>query len=127
MQITLLHCCDSIVLLNRAFIAWEENITVDQTREHEERLLLVDYKDKLQFEGTVLPDPFSLNNWIGERDGMVQWPQLYFTDITDYLRNRTPDVLYHRLCNEYKEGKAYRLVHLGGYSVLPLFNFLIFI
>jgi len=91
-------------------VAWEEKICVDVDREDEERRRLIEYKSKLVYNNTVLPDPFTLtdNDWVGEEDGIGQWPLLFFTDITDYLRCRTPAELRHRLCNEYKEGKAYR-------------------
>ena len=61
-------------------------------------------------EGTTLPDPFTLKEgWLPESE-CEHWPSLYFSDIVEYLRLRTPRELYHRLCNEYKQGKAYRQV-----------------
>ncbi|XP_030832593.1 uncharacterized protein LOC594793 isoform X2 [Strongylocentrotus purpuratus] len=44
---------------------------------------------------------------------MCRWPKLYFTDISEYLRLKTPQELYYRLCNEYKQGKAYRYFTSG--------------
>jgi hypothetical protein len=75
-------------------------------------MLLEDYKRKLIVDGIVLPDPFTISEkeWIGEQLGMSRWPQVFFCDITDYLKSLTPAELYTRLCNEYKEGKAYRYV-----------------
>ena len=61
-------------------------------------------------KSTILPDPFTLDDgWLGE-EGRENWPSLYFSDIADLLSITTPTELYHRLCNEYKQGKAYRFV-----------------
>jgi len=90
-------------------VAWEEGIAIDLDLEHQQRQLLAEYKNKLTAKGTVLPDPLSVKDgWLTEQQGMPYWPQLYFSDITEYLRHQTPADLYHRVCNEYKEGKAYR-------------------
>ena len=98
----------SWVIFLRCFIAWEENAAVDPDREHRQRISLEQYKGKLCVRRLVLPDPFTLaDGWCGE-DNKAVWPSLYFTDIADYLRPKTPYELYHRLCNEYKQGKGYR-------------------
>jgi len=59
--------------------------------------------------GTILLDPFTLKemDWQGE-SACINWPSLYFINISTYLKMKTEDVLYHRLCDEYKEGKTYR-------------------
>ena len=81
---------------------------VDHEQEHKERLNLYDYKSRLIVQGQVLPDPFTLEDgWLGEVS-MTQWPSLYFVDIVNYLKIKTATELYNRLCNEYKQGKAYR-------------------
>ena len=93
----------------RALVAWEEGIDVDTKREHLERANLAEYKAKLLYGSIVLPDPTSLKEgWLDELS-CTQWPSLYFVDIADYLRMQIPTELYHRLCNQYKQGKAYRL------------------
>lgn len=91
----------------RAFIAWEKGIPIDPTKEQAQRSNLEEYRAKLKIEDVVLPDPFTINGWLDE-SAMCRWPKLYFTDISEYLRLKTPQELYYRLCNEYKQGKAYR-------------------
>ena len=87
-------------------MAWEENIPIESTSEHQERLNLREYQAMLLMENTTIP--FTLKDgWMGE-DAMTKWPSLYFSDITDYLKLRTSSELYQKLCNEYKLGKAYR-------------------
>ena len=94
----------------RAFIAWEDKVCIDPDQEHAERKNLADYKGRLVFGETVLPDPFSLDSgWFGESN-CCMWPNVYFWDIANYLRMKTAAELYHRLCNEYKQGKAYRYI-----------------
>jgi len=68
-----------------------------------------EYKSKLFIRETVIPDPLTLKDgWLEEKEAMQCWPQLYFCDITEYLRLQSPAELYQRVCTEYKEGKAYR-------------------
>lgn len=82
---------------------------MDEKAEQVELRLLDEYKRKLQVDGEILPDPFSLSTgWKGEKLGMNLWPSIYVTDISQYLGCETPKNVIHRLLNEYKEGKAYR-------------------
>ena len=93
---------------NRAFIAWEDKVTANPSEEHLLRCNMKDYKEKLSHECFTIPDPFTLREgWFNE-ESKSEWPSIYFHDICDYLRLTTPRELYHRLCNEYKQGKAYR-------------------
>ena len=104
-------------LVARVFAAHEQNYPVAE--DSSERLA----KSKLEFErllatlDNVLPDPLSLKDgWIGEIEGMKQWPQILLSDIALYIMKDHPgnDVtLQKRLLNEYKEGKAYRLYEQG--------------
>ena len=99
----------------RAFVAWEEGAIEDLEAENKERLLKKEYQSKLVFEDAVIPDPFSLKSgWVGETtEGLGKWPPLYFHDISEYLKSNCSDNLYHRLVNEYKEGKAFRYFACG--------------
>jgi len=90
----------------RAFFAWVSDIQVDLSVEQSIRGNLNEYKELLRMQdGTILPDPFTLKemDWLGE-SACVKWPRLYFIDISTYLKMKTADGLYHRLCNEYKQG-----------------------
>ena len=91
----------------RAFIAWEDQIAVDPKEEHTVRASLEEYKSRLLVGSQVLPDPFTLKEWLNEQ-GRQNWSSLYFSDIAAYLKMKTPTELYNRLINEYKQGKSYR-------------------
>lgn len=101
-------------LAARAFIAWEQNIEVDITKEKLERQNLQEYKWKLTINNKVtIQDPYTIKTgWLGE-SAMEFWPSLYFQDICEYLRLTTPRELYFRLINEYKQGKGYRYYSSG--------------
>ena len=64
-------------------------------------------------DGRTLPDPFSglKEGWVGEEGGITQWPPVYLTDISDYLRRHEHDIsttsLRKRLLTDYKDQKAY--------------------
>ena len=106
-----------IFICNRAFIAWEDQIPVNGDSEHKQRANLVEYMRRLAIDDRVLPDPFSLHDgWTGE-ENMKLWPNLYFHDIAEYLRIKTPSELFHKLCNEYKQGKAFRYIIILSLSV----------
>ena len=96
-------------------MAWEEGALEDLEAVNKERVLSQEYQAKLVVGGAVLPDPFSIKSgWTGETtEGMAKWPPLYFHDISEYLQSCNSDNLYHRLVNEYKEGKAYRYFACG--------------
>ena len=69
----------------RAYSLYEEGIHVNQEREHVERTLFAEYKQKLNIEDKTIPDPIELKvGWIKEENGMEQWTILYFYDIGRY-------------------------------------------
>ena len=94
----------------RAFGLYEENVQVDPEREHIEKAVLQEYKQKLNIHGNIIPDPIDLKSgWINEKNGMKKWPRLYFSDISRfYSFVLGKDNLIHRLECEYKQGRAYR-------------------
>ena len=56
------------------------------------------------------------NSWVGEPNGMTEWPPILLSDITLYVTKDHPgnDILLRkRLLNEYQEAKAYRLYSEG--------------
>ncbi|XP_047138939.1 uncharacterized protein LOC124814890 [Hydra vulgaris] len=72
-------------LAARAFAAYEEGAEVDPEKEHIEKSILHEYKQKLQIENEVLPDPIDLKTgWFNEKDGVELWPHLYFSDISRF-------------------------------------------
>ena len=72
--------------------------------------MLQEYKQKLNIQGNVIPDPFDLKSGcVNEKSGMKKWPRLYFSDISRfYSFILDKDSLIHRLEYKYKQGKAYR-------------------
>ena len=66
--------------------------------------------------GSSLPDPSTMKDWLRESDAITSWPRIFLSDITVFLMEDHPgkDVALHeRVLNEYKEGKAYRLYESG--------------
>ncbi len=101
----------SAELAARAFVCWEQKIPANESQEHRLRRDLNSYAQKLVINGTVIPDPFTIaNGWLDESLSKTMWPPVFITDIADFLRLRSSSDLINRLCNEYKQGKAYRLV-----------------
>ena len=67
---------DFLLLLFRAFGLYEENVQVDPEREHIERTVLQEYKQKLNIQENIIPDPIDLKSgWINEKNGMKKWPR----------------------------------------------------
>ena len=67
---------DFLLLLFRAFGLYEENVQVDPEREHIERTVLQEYKQKLNIQENIIPDPIDLKSgWISEKNGMKKWPR----------------------------------------------------
>ena len=94
----------------RAYDLYEEGIHVNPEREHVERALFEEYKQKLNIEDETIPDPVDLKvGWIGEENGMEQWPRLYVSVISQYYSSILGKTdLINRLECEYKQGKVYR-------------------
>ena len=72
-------------------------------------------QEKLIIGSDVIPDIFTIKTgWQKEdEEGLTEWPSVYFTDISDYLKTKTSSELMSHLINEYKEGKAYRYYTTG--------------
>ena len=66
--------------------------------------------------GSCLPDPSTLKDWLRESDAITSSPPIFLSDITVFLMEGHPgkDVALHEhVLNDYKEGKAYRLYESG--------------
>ena len=77
----------------------------------------LDYKALLTVEDDggkliTLPDPRTeIYHWTGEKDGMKNWPPIFFNDICVFILSRHAGQevdMRKRILNEYKEGKAFR-------------------
>ena len=76
--------CIHFFILCRAFATYETGEQIDSEREHIERELLDEYKEKLIVNSKNLEDPLDIKNgWVGEENGIKLWPKLYLTDIRD--------------------------------------------
>ena len=54
-----------------AFGLYEENVQVDPEKEHIERTVLQEYKQKLKIQQNIIPDPTDLKSgWINDKNGM---------------------------------------------------------
>ena len=115
---------DHDTLVSRAFVASEEKVPVDVEMEERHRQTLAQYQQKLSVNDIVSPDPFLLEakSWTSEsKGGMVNWPSLYYLDISKYLDHiNTPQDLLHRLDCEYKEGKGYRYFSSPLWTRFPM-------
>ena len=59
------------LLLFMAFGLYEENVQVDPEKEHIERTVLQEYKQKLKIQENIIPDPTDLKSgWINDKNGM---------------------------------------------------------
>ena len=114
---------ETMFLCFRAFCAWEENLPVDVNAELAEQRLQHKYKAKLNRDGEIFPDPFSLTSgWKGEKKGIASWPSVYITGIANFLGEMTSTEIVNRLLNEYKEGKAYRYFEFGWVKEVHIQN-----
>ena len=97
-----IHICKVNICLfaYRAYIAWEEKAVVNANYEHSIQKLVTSYG--------VVPDPFSLKEgWCSEKSDTT-WPSIYFTDISEYLKEICTGVFLKKMTQEYKQGKGYR-------------------
>ena len=101
---------DFIILFYfRAYADNEDSIEVCLATEHEERMLLVEYLEKLKLYEKMLPDPLERekDSWMSKSQGVCNWPSLYYHVIAKYLDHLAPTFI-SQLESEYKLGKAYR-------------------
>lgn len=55
-------------------------------------------------DGSNIPDPWKLDGWITEKDGVNFWPPCMIINISEFLIAKGERPLYTRLANDYKEG-----------------------
>ena len=100
------------------FAASEIRIPVLPTAEERIATIANEKARLLDFgNGSSLPDPSTLKDWLCESDAITSSPAIFLSDITVFLKDDHPgkDVALHdRVLNEYKEGKAYRLYEFTG-------------
>ncbi|KAL8570567.1 hypothetical protein ACOMHN_008924 [Nucella lapillus] len=71
-------------------MAIEEDTPVDEEAEAAEHSLLEEYHQKLVVDGEVYPDPNTLKTgWEGELAALDKWPNMYITDVSDYLKKNS--------------------------------------
>ena len=89
-------CCQQLPIVGN-----KDDNKSDAVREYGELLMLSD--------GCDLPDPWKLDGWITEKDGVKFWPPCMIINISDYLIAKGERPLYTRLTNDYKEGMKFVL------------------
>jgi hypothetical protein len=91
-----MQLCFATVVITEHLLLTKRKLTSmgdDVDQEERQRQLLSDYKLKLKLPSGVIPDPLTLSDsWMNEKDGIVCWPQLYFSDISQHLRKSHPTV-----------------------------------
>ena len=98
-----------LLLLFRAFGLYKENAKVDPEREHIERTVLQECKQKLKIQENIIPDPIDLKSGLmNEKKWNEKMAKIMFSDISRFygfvLRK---DNLIHRLECEYNPGRAF--------------------
>lgn len=95
------------------------------TKAEESEAVKDDYGELLivDVDNVQLPDPLKdLQDWIGEVDGVRNWPPCMYANIAAYLLEKEQKDLLNRLIGDYKEG-VLSYFWLSNYHV----NMIIFI
>ncbi|XP_078661228.1 uncharacterized protein LOC144905429 [Branchiostoma floridae x Branchiostoma belcheri] len=110
-----------------AYSAVQLRIPENPDAVEEDRARSVEYAEllKIKDKGIKLPDPLVdlAEGWVGEKDGVKEWPPVSYFEIAQWLlceapcvslprngnspKERKPATLHKRLLTDYKEGKAY--------------------
>ena len=105
-------------LVARVFITIESGIEVLPTALEMEKQLSAEYAEKFQIDGTIIPDPFALEDgWLDEDSGMKYYPPTTYPDICNYLQF-FPAELASKDLNDYKTSKAYSYFKDGWLETL---------
>ena len=92
-----------------AYGAYKLGVPVKATAKEEKVQKAQLYQRLLVVNGQSLPDPFCdlVSGWVGEENGMQNWPPCMYCDIAEYLVGSGERDLRTRLLKGYKEGKSY--------------------
>ena len=94
-------------LVARVFSASENNVKPIKTAEEVEVQLEEEYLSKLIVDDVVIPDPYKLKeDWLPEEDGTVNWPNVTYGDIFNFIMFHPSDLGSEDL-SDYKTCKAY--------------------
>jgi hypothetical protein len=101
-------------LVARTFSAMENNVQPVKTAEEVENEIAIEYRDKLTVDKLIsIRDPFKIKSgWLGENEGVANWPMLLYPDIFNYLMFH-PAELGSKDLNDYKNSKAYSYYKCG--------------
>jgi hypothetical protein len=110
------HIIFARIVVAHAFAAWEMKVPLAETNVQLEIEKNQSYQSLLTIStdgsAVILPDPCKdILPWKSEKEGMKDWPPVYFSDICIFIlsRHAGKDVgMRERILNEYKEGKAFR-------------------
>ena len=83
---------------------WAE-IPIKPTIEEENKKKAQQYQNLLKTPEGILEDPFVLDGWISETEGIPLWPKVFIFDMTEYLLGQDDKELGIRLLRDYKVSK----------------------
>ena len=107
-------------LVARVFAAKENNVRPIKTAQEVEMEIQQEYSDKLVVNDFIIPDPFCLEGWLSEEDGIRFWPSILYPDIFNYL-TFNPAELASKDLSDYKNSKAYSYF-INGWLGLISYN-----
>ena len=93
-------------LVARVFTAKENNVQPSKTAQEVEMKIQQEYCDKLVVNDVFIPDPYSLEGWLSEEDGIRLWPSILYPDIFNHL-TFNPAGLASKYLSDYKNSKAF--------------------
>ena len=100
-------------LVARVFAAQENNVWPSKSAQEVEMEVKKEYKDKLLGNGYAIPDPFCLEGWLSEDDGIYLWPSILYPDICNYLAFN-PAELASKDLSDYKNQKHILISLMAG-------------
>ena len=72
------------------------------------KIIVDNYQEKLNIDLFKVLDPLSIKSgWIGEKQGMITLPAIFFHNIAKYFEAKSPADFIIRLYSEYGQGKAF--------------------
>lgn len=93
-------------LVSRVYFLYNHQVPEEPDAKQQEASRKKDYKSLVNFKYPAT-DPFSLKRWVGEKDGLKNWPPVTYIDIHWFLRRNGSVGLTDEHLTAYKNGKAY--------------------
>ena len=98
-------------LVALAYAACQLSVPLKPSAAEEHKVKQEQYSALLNIGGKTIPDPLTelTAKWIGEKDGICNWPPIFHLQIAEFLLTveQSSTGLNKRLLSDYKDGKAY--------------------